>query len=662
MHPKLLLDVIQKQSGTLQKAVLEGVMNAIEAGATKVEVTVSQLGFSIKDNGRGFRDEQEIKLFFQTFGQPHEASEGKIWAEFRMGRGQMFAFGKNRWRTGNFEMLVDINGCVAKGENPGYDLVKHTKPSPGCSIEVELYDAIGSREIHQITQEIGKYVRYVNVPVEVNGVKVNKDPEDANWETVNDDVWMNLRDSGTNGIAVYNLGVYVQTIPRRVYGVGGTVVSKKKLTLNFARNEVLRSKCPIWKKVAASVETESVEKVVRKKKYSDDERSAMILRFLAGDDCPDGRNWEDVPILLDESGHPLTLTKASRGDWSNYTIVTGHDDEDTRIGDALQQRGLYLCLNSSVVDEFKMPKGEDFLGWLAGKMAGWIGPKDVPDFVPWKDAKGTLDPSNEILTDDEIRDLERVWLHALDYMVQNWSAPYHWRSSQYDWKTAQKFRQEVRSRRLKVGISDSALAWTDGQSYIAFERDWLAARPLMKEGAPVFSSIMAAGLLMAHEICHDDDSLTQGHDPDFYREYHDMADIVTGAASELFKFLSNPRNHDKLRKRAEKERQAATKRRQARRKALEKAQSEKKAKKKAPAKKVAAKAKPVAASPKKKAKAKKKAPGKKGRTASEVTDKREIKRIARARADGKSYSEIEQEFGLRDANGMTAVRVLAKAE
>jgi hypothetical protein len=174
---------------------------------------------------------------------------------------------------------------------------------------------------------------------------------------------------------------------------------------------------------------------------------------------------------------------------------------------------------------------------------------------------------------------------------------------------------------------------------------------------------MAAGLLMAHEICHDDDSLTQGHDPDFYREYHDMADIVTGAASELFKFLSNPRNHDKLRKRAEKERQAATKRRQARRKALEKAQSEKKkAKKKAPAKKVAAKAKPVAASPKKKAKAKKKAPGKKGRTASEVTDKREIKRIARARADGKSYSEIEQEFGLRDANGMTAVRVLAKAE
>ena len=31
MHPKLLLDVIERQAGTLDKAILEGGMNGIEA-------------------------------------------------------------------------------------------------------------------------------------------------------------------------------------------------------------------------------------------------------------------------------------------------------------------------------------------------------------------------------------------------------------------------------------------------------------------------------------------------------------------------------------------------------------------------------------------------------------------------------------------------------
>jgi len=33
MHPKLLMDVIQRQAGTLEKAILEGTMNGIEAQA-----------------------------------------------------------------------------------------------------------------------------------------------------------------------------------------------------------------------------------------------------------------------------------------------------------------------------------------------------------------------------------------------------------------------------------------------------------------------------------------------------------------------------------------------------------------------------------------------------------------------------------------------------
>jgi hypothetical protein len=38
MHPRLLWDVITRQSGTIGKAILEGVMNSIDAGATKCEI------------------------------------------------------------------------------------------------------------------------------------------------------------------------------------------------------------------------------------------------------------------------------------------------------------------------------------------------------------------------------------------------------------------------------------------------------------------------------------------------------------------------------------------------------------------------------------------------------------------------------------------------
>ena len=123
MHDKLLLDVIKKQAGSIQKAVLEGVMNSIEAGASQVDVTVEPTQIRIIDDGRGFQSRQEIELFFETFGQPHTESENKRWAQFRMGRGQLFAFGRNEWRTGPYVMRVDINqrlGYLARNTHPRY--------------------------------------------------------------------------------------------------------------------------------------------------------------------------------------------------------------------------------------------------------------------------------------------------------------------------------------------------------------------------------------------------------------------------------------------------------------------------------------------------------------------------------------------------------------
>ena len=118
MHPKLLFDVIQRQAGSLAKAVLEGVMNSIDAKATKCRITLTNNELTISDDGTGIRTRKSIEDFFETFGQPHDESEGKVYGTFRMGRGQLFAYGKNRWRTGPFEMKIDI-----KNKGLDYELI-----------------------------------------------------------------------------------------------------------------------------------------------------------------------------------------------------------------------------------------------------------------------------------------------------------------------------------------------------------------------------------------------------------------------------------------------------------------------------------------------------------------------------------------------------------
>ena len=75
-HPQLLLDVIEKQAGSVQKAVLESVMNAIDAGSLDVQIKfyeefkenedVKTAFIEISDKGKGISSMEEINNFFET--------------------------------------------------------------------------------------------------------------------------------------------------------------------------------------------------------------------------------------------------------------------------------------------------------------------------------------------------------------------------------------------------------------------------------------------------------------------------------------------------------------------------------------------------------------------------------------------------------------------
>jgi hypothetical protein len=75
----------------------------------------------------------------------------------------------------------------------------------------------------------------------------------------------------------------------------------------------------------------------------------------------------------------------------------------------------------------------------------------------------------------------------------------------------------VRERRLEVGESTAAKAWTDG-----LQRIWLARRLLSRLARHPDRFALEALMTLVHEHCHDAaDYDSHQHSAEFYRKYHD---------------------------------------------------------------------------------------------------------------------------------------------
>ena len=166
MHPDLLFSVIKAQAGTHEKALLEAVMNAADAGATDCHVTLDEKGYVISDNGKGFVSRQEIEDFFETFGTPHKEGDA-TYGKFRMGRGQLFAFSRTVWHSNEFMMDV----CI-KTRGLDYILKGNQESFKGCKITGTWHEKIKSSEILSLTKEFKLLVKYMQIPIIFNGENI----------------------------------------------------------------------------------------------------------------------------------------------------------------------------------------------------------------------------------------------------------------------------------------------------------------------------------------------------------------------------------------------------------------------------------------------------------------------------------------------------------
>lgn len=515
MHDRLLVDVITKQAGTLDKGVTEAVMNSIDAGARKIAVTVSENRVTVEDDGKGFRGRQEIEQYFETFGQPHDESENKIYGTFRMGRGQAFAFGRNVWRSGEFEMIVDI-----RKEGISYDLKTGLEHFPGCRVEIELYTPLGHWEQRHTIDQIKTAIRFVDTDVVVNGEKLNTPPADEKWDYEIPGAFINLRDSGS--MKVYNLGVFVRSYAPGQFGTGGVIVSRQRLAMNFARNDILAAECPVWKAIQEQIGS-VVDRNPQKTKLTEAGRVRLTARMLSGT-LPNDEAYT-APVFRDASRRWWSIERMVDQAPKFSKKISATNEEGGQKGDMIMQSQIAL-----VLDE----------GWFACRFEA----KTIDELVK-KRIKPVIDAKNKDNLDLDNRPWEKIkWPYEIlefKKLADGIDSTYQliekksWTAIETailetirstDRHLVGHLNYRTSSRRILLGTSGSANGWTDGETYIAINREFLK-----KVGVDYAGWVRIGGLVL-HEYCHGaPSSATHDHSPEFHELFHQAT--MAGAIADF---------------------------------------------------------------------------------------------------------------------------------
>ena len=456
IHANLIEQWLRRQAGSLWKAVIEGIMNCIDAQASSVHVTLTRTQVMITDDGKGFRGHEEIKKFFQTIGQPPEVGELKMYGEYRMGRGQLFSFGRNEWRSGKFRMCVDINR-----NSKGFELEDKLEAVLGCTVIVSLYRQLSNLELADTYDEIARNAKYVTTPTFLNEKKINKPPAQQTWDLELAEADIKFRSTGN--LVVYNRGIRVMDIPYYKYGIGGDVVSKKRLRVNFARNDLM-SDCPVWKKIAGYLmrrgNVDRARRVSTGYQTSDD-RQTMATRLKAGLLNREAKNRARVYTSI--AGTHATINSLANRKYKKRVTLGRLDD--WVFGRSLMRDKITYVVHPMTLVRFNV----DTLAELVDIIHEQYGDYHDLKVLDYDEVKEKYGGEHEIITTEDLTLLERAILEALNYA--------------WDWVTwslcrtlniSREITSATSALQIYTGRSSVYDAWTDsGLTFICINRNQL---------------------------------------------------------------------------------------------------------------------------------------------------------------------------------------------
>lgn len=531
LDPQIIHHVIYNQAGSIGKAIIELIMNSIDAGAAAVQIKMTEKGFECVDDGRGFASREDVLNYFGRFGTPHQEGDA-TYGRFRLGRGQIMAHARTVWASNAWQMAVDT-----KVMGYHYDLEDVAQAKPGCHITGEWYEPLSSTELLSAVQEIRDLVRYTPVSVEMNGRVISRDPRTEKWDFEDEFAYYRAKPEGA--VSIYNQGVLVRHDPSQQWGAGGLIVSKKAIDLNVSRTEILRKTCAVWKPIAKQFGKMAEEVAARlgdhRKTEARREKSARAL--LSGDPkAYEIFEKEEVITVLPGKRH-LTLKaffeKVRQGGPSNcrarntYTVVL--NGFDVPKGEAIATADIVMVVHPQTLERFGCYGVHEFEEGLDRVMEhiGTLAPhwwashwnrqyKQLPKAVDFETISAAFVRRMSIVSEKTLTDREtrRAWT-AMRWCLQNYAGL---AAGGQAYSNGRLVWDDPRRLHIMLGDSNTAEAWTDGESYIAFDKkivERLKTDPL-RTANRLFS-------LAEHEVAHQGDSVDCGHDEAFYQRYHDIS-------------------------------------------------------------------------------------------------------------------------------------------
>lgn len=355
--PNLIQHLIRSQAGTFEKALLENVMNSIDATATHIEVTISQTGFSVSDNGVGFQTAEEIQENFETFGFDHaqDARQSRrVYGQFGIGRGQQWNWASTLYRSRTFQMAVDIrrNGL-------DYELQEHLTDHPGTVITGTFYTPITTSDMYRHANELKTLVAYSPVDVYINGEKANKDRSAVTWTHEDDDALYLLNDNVS--LRLYNAGMYVTAIPAYVHGAGGVIVTKGTIEVNMARNDP-STQDPKWQRITRTIARLTGARRAKREKLSRTDLQALALRLRDRHyEADDADALAKAPLITDLNGRGVTLERFLNKVRPHIMMY----DESSRYGNAfVHNQGLATVLDRRTLELFNVDSLQELVDIL----------------------------------------------------------------------------------------------------------------------------------------------------------------------------------------------------------------------------------------------------------------------------------------------------------
>jgi hypothetical protein len=528
LDKNIIWSIIKSQAGSLQKAVTELLMNAIDAEATSVTVDIGSKAIRVRDDGHGFVDRESIEQWFEKFGTPHVDGDAR-YGKFRIGRGQIMTFGANHWRSGLFSMSVDIK---AKGIE--YDLTTHPDHAPGCTIDITLYDALSPGEVLQTIDQLADAAKFAPIPVIVNGRNVADGIATTKWTLIDDDAYY-LVSAGRSSLRAYNLGIFVRDFYSSENGTGGIVVSRRTLQVNFARNDLLARECAVWKRITAVLKGFASKE--RKKPVQTDQYRRMMMASLLSGTC-DFETIFDEKLFTDVSGKHYTLARLTEA--VNDTGVLVSVADVTPSADRAHQSKLAVVLSPKTLERADWRPIEDIFDRIENNVRG-----AASLLSEWQvnavlrrvaHLRSRLRPLEDVvpILDSEFSPVDSKKLSKSELCVLDAVA---------DCNSLLARMAEVPPRIVAAMESESIDGVTNGRDHI-----WINRKLLKVPGyaGAAFVRFHEIAMLMIHEYVHDsEDTTAHGHPGEFYERYH----AITAAPNAGYAVINMVQSWIRIRRR-----------------------------------------------------------------------------------------------------------------